>query len=511
MNSKHTDQDQSSDVLEALSLLDGDSSDLVADIMLKAAESAFRKGDLARTEDLLLRALSHSPTGTHNQQIAEQLLALAKAWGKAGVADAEQHIEPILRKAWELAPHSTSTPLAQFLQKQGRHDEAVEAWQEAIRLNPQEANNYLALARLHRQLGQAEQARRICLDLLAAAPSAKNTLNVASFLDDPGEAAAPQLRPTVRVALLGNATLDHLQSYLKVELHQADLHPVIYQGGFGQYTQDILDPSSALYAFQPDVLILAIHPSRLFPNLHDYPFSMSVEQRRSEIEQGLETVSSLLSTFCERSPAPVLLHNMVVPQRPALGTLDMRVELGQTAAFSEINLRLAETARSQFKNVYIVDEDAVQSRYGKSRATDQRLWLTARLPWSDGVLNGLASEYMRYIRPLKGLLRKCVVLDLDNTLWGGVVGEDGLAGIQLGSEAPGNAFVAFQRELEKLWKRGILLAISSKNNPDDALPVFEKHPDMVLKLSHFATHRINWDQKADSIRSIALELNIGLD
>ena len=121
-----------------------------------------------------------------------------------------------------------------------------------------------------------------------------------------------------------------------MELHQADLHPVTYQGGFGQYTQDILDPSSALYAFQPDVLILAIYPSRLFPNLHDYPFSMSVEQRRSEIEQGLETVSSLLSTFCERSPAPVLLHNMVVPQRPALGTLDMRVELGQTAAFSEI-------------------------------------------------------------------------------------------------------------------------------------------------------------------------------
>jgi FkbH-like protein len=512
VNNTNKEQGISGDLQDALALLNEDQPQLVAEIQLRAAETALRTGDLDKAEALLTH-VSESPAADQlKQNISDQLLSLAKALTRHGPASDPEHIEHILRSAHALAPASAATPLAQFLQRQGRQAEAIQAWQEAIRLNPQEANNYLALARLYRQQGQAELARNICLDLIAAAPSAKNTLHVAAFLDELSpELPAPQLGQTVRVALLGNATLDHLQSYFKVELYKAGLFPELYQGGFGQYTQDILDPASPLYAFKPDVLVLAVHPSRLFPNLHTYPFNLTIEQRRAELEQGLETVASLLNTFSQRSQAMVLLHNMVVPQRPALGTLDLREELGQTAAFSEINVRLAEMARTRFKNVYIVDEDAVQSRYGKSRATDQRMWLAARLPWADGVLAGLAGEYMRYIRPLKGLSRKCVVLDLDNTLWGGVIGEDGLAGIQLGSEAPGSAFVAFQRELEKLWKRGILLAINSKNNPDDALPVFEKHHDMVLKLSHFATHRINWEQKADNIRSIAKELNIGLD
>jgi FkbH-like protein len=131
--------------------------------------------------------------------------------------------------------------------------------------------------------------------------------------------------------------------------------------------------------------------------------------------------------------------------------------------------------------------------------------------WSAAVLRGLAREYLRYLRAARGLNRKCIVLDLDNTLWGGVIGEDGLGGIQLGAEAPGNAFVAFQSELEKLWRRGILLAIASKNNPDDARAALEQHPDMLLRPSHFAAQRINWSSKAANIRELARELNIGLD
>jgi FkbH-like protein len=167
--------------------------------------------------------------------------------------------------------------------------------------------------------------------------------------------------------------------------------------------------------------------------------------------------------------------------------------------------------RQRYNNVYVLDEDAVQARTGKERATDARLWFTARMGWSDAVLPALAREHMRYLTPYKGLSRKCIVLDLDNTLWGGVIGEDGIEGIQLGPEAPGNAFVAFQRELERLWHRGILLAICSKNNEADVLPVFDRHPHTVLKLSHFAARRVNWQSKAMNLREIAAELNIGLD
>jgi FkbH-like protein len=272
----------------------------------------------------------------------------------------------------------------------------------------------------------------------------------------------------------------------------------------------MLDPTSGLYQFEPDVLICAVHASRLFPDIHQFPFDLTQEERADAVEAGVRTLENLLDTFTARSPALVLVHNMVVPQHPALGVLDLRDELGQAELFGEINRRLAEVVRTRYRNVYVVDEDRVQSQHGKAQATDARLWLTARMGWSHPVLAGLAKEYLRYLLPLKGLSRKCVVLDLDNTLWGGVIGDDGLSGIQVGAEAPGNAFLAFQRELERLWRRGILLAICSKNNPKTALAVFDEHPDMVLKRSHFSAWRINWEPKPSNMRAIAEELNIGL-
>ena len=340
----------------------------------------------------------------------------------------------------------------------------------------------------------------------------RNQLTVAAALEDL-EPRLPEAAPaqSIRIALVGNATLDHLRAYLSVACMQAGLRPSIYQSGFDQYNQEILNPASGLYAFEPDILICAVHASRLFPSLHDDPLLLSVAERQQAIEAGLSSLQHLLQVFTDRSSSLVLLHNMVLPQHTSLGILDSRDELGQAAAFTEINARLAQLARERFKSVYIVDEDRVQSRVGKRTATDPRTWYSARLPWNDGVLEGLAKEYLRYVRAARGLNRKCIVVDLDNTLWGGVIGEDGIAGIALGAEAPGNAFVAFQKELLNLWRRGILLATASKNNPEDAYAVLEQHPDMLLRRSYFAAERINWNEKSDNIREIAAELNIGLN
>ncbi len=486
--------------------------ELLVELELSCARAHIRRGEYENAHALLSRAVAHAPSDILQHQVVDQLLALAKYWAKQGDAETAEEAERVLRFALEHAPAQAAAPLAQFLQQRGRLAEAVERWQEAIRRTPADASNYLLLARLYKQQKEAGKALAACLDLINAAPSATNTLIAAGLLDElAGELPSAKPNQALKVALLGNATLNHLRSYLKVELYRAGLRPDIRLGSFGQYAQEILDPQSDLYSFAPDVLILTIHPSQLFPKLHHFPLDMSIEERRAETDTGLETLERLIATFTQQSPAMVLAHNMVVPQHLALNTLDLRDELGQTQMFAEINMRLAEMARGSFKNVYIVDEDRIQSRSGKAHATDTRMWLTARLPWSDVVLSALAREYMRYVLPLKGLNKKCIVLDLDNTLWGGVAGEDGLAGIQLGSEAPGSAYVAFQRELERLWRRGILLAISSKNNLSDVLPVFEEHPDMVLKLSHFAAHRINWKPKQDNIREIAMELNIGLD
>ena len=123
----------------------------------------------------------------------------------------------------------------------------------------------------------------------------------------------------------------------------------------------------------------------------------------------------------------------------------------------------------------------------------------------------MAQEWLRFLVPISGKIAKALVVDLDNTLWGGVIGEDGLAGIKLGPEYPGAAYQAVQRAMLDLTRRGILLAICSKNNLEDALEVLEKHRDMLLRPQHFAALRINWNDKTQNLREIASELNIGID
>lgn len=503
-------------VLRELDLLtvhgDSDDSELVLTIELAAARVMLREGDLDGARAILGSVAPRAAGSALAQPVAEELIKLARHYQQHAVGDQIGPCEDCLRTAVELAPELALVPLAQFLQKQGKTAEAIAAWREAAKINTRDATAHLALARLYRKSGEPQKALEACLQLVASAATARNVLQAAQILDQL-RSSLPRPNPGqgIKIALLGNATLDHIKSYLLVQCYEAGLRPEIYVGGFDQYTQEVLDPGSGLYNFAPDLLVLAIHPARLFPNLHKYPFDLSVAERRAEMDRGLEQIENLLTTFSQRSSALVLIHNMPVPQYPVLGILDLRDELGQTAAFGEINVRLADLVRNRFRNVYVVDEERVQARAGKSTATDPRMWFSARLPWSESVLWSLAHEYLRVIRPLKGLTRKCIVLDLDNTLWGGVIGEDGPAGIKLGTEAPGNAYVAFQLELEKLWRRGILLAVCSKNNPEDVAPVFEQHPDMVLKMSHFAAHRINWEQKSTNIREIARELNIGLD
>jgi FkbH-like protein len=483
---------------------------MAVELIVLAARIRLRRGEHRVAEEQLDAAATVAVDPADRSLVAEAFLDLATAHGMDRAA--LPAVERALKQAYELSPARAALALAQFLQRQKRLEEAAAVWRAAIHFDPKESRYYLSLARVYEQIAQPQEAFATYLALLDAAPTGSNYLIVSERLDALA-ALLPEgsLAQSLRLAVIGNATLDYLQSYIKVECYRAGIRPTVHQGGFDQYAQEILNQESALYGFDPEVVICAIHASRVFPQIHQYPFDLSVEDRHAEIDVGLSQLEALLDVFTQHSTALVLLHNMVAPQFPALGILDLRDEFGQQAAVAEINLRLAEMARTRYKSVFIVDEDRIQARAGKADATDQRLWLSASIPWGERVLAGLAREYLRFVKPYKGLIRKCIVLDLDNTLWGGVIGEDGLEGIQIGTTAPGNAFRAFQRELERLWQRGILLAVCSKNNPEDALSVFAQHPDMVLKLSHFAAQRINWQSKPQNVREIAQELNIGLD
>jgi FkbH-like protein len=162
-------------------------------------------------------------------------------------------------------------------------------------------------------------------------------------------------------------------------------------------------------------------------------------------------------------------------------------------------------------SLYIHDFNSFITKYGENNVFDYRQFLSGDLKVALNYIPYLAEDLMGYVKPILSMNRKCIALDLDNTLWGGIVGEDGFDGIELGPKAPGIAFVEFQRHLLSLYQRGVILAINSRNNPDDAFKVITDHPYMVLREENFASIRINWNDKISNMKEIAEELNIGLD
>ena len=190
--------------------------------------------------------------------------------------------------------------------------------------------------------------------------------------------------------------------------------------------------------------------------------------------------------------------------------MDSQNPSGQSGTIDRFNRGLRELA-AMTSGVYVLDMEGVIARLGKLRCYDAQKWKTARLPFTAEVMPEIAREYARYIHVFCGKVSKVLVVDLDNTLWGGVIGEDGIDGIKIGVERGGLPFHNLQRALLDLYHRGITLAICSKNNFDDGIAPFEKHPGMLLRSGHFAAMRINWEDKARNLREIAKELNLGLD
>jgi FkbH-like protein len=223
-----------------------------------------------------------------------------------------------------------------------------------------------------------------------------------------------------------------------------------------------------------------------------------------------EYVSAILSGIRKKTNGAILWHGFEIPSYPALGVWDNQISSGQVATIIELNQYIITELRNQ-GNAYLVDLNLCIARLGGNRFYDQRYWHMARAPYSREALGEIASEDFKFIRSLKGKNKKCLILDCDNVLWGGIIGEDGLEGIKLGKEYPGSPYVELQQEVINLYNRGIIIALCSKNNEDDVWHVFQNHPDMVLKEEHIAVAQLNWKDKPANIKEIANYLNIGLD
>jgi FkbH-like protein len=317
------------------------------------------------------------------------------------------------------------------------------------------------------------------------------------------------LRPC-RLAVLRSFTLEPMIPVLNAAALVAGFDLTVHLSPFNAYAQEILSPGSPLYSFDPEIAVLAVQTRDIAPALWDHWTQTPAAACAEAVEHALDSFRSWIRAFRANSSAHLLIHNLEQPVAPAFGMLDSQREQGQAAAVFTFNRELRRLAAA-VPGVYVLDYDALVARHGRGTWHDERKWLTARMPIAASNLQYLAEEWVRALHPLLGKVAKVLVTDLDNTLWSGVIGEDGIEGIKLGADYPGACHLALQRALLDLSERGILLAACSKNNPEDALAVLERHPEMLLRPRHFATMRLNWTAKAENLRDIARELNLGTE
>jgi FkbH-like protein len=313
--------------------------------------------------------------------------------------------------------------------------------------------------------------------------------------------------PLVRAALLSSFTVDALVPYLDLEFRILGLVPELYVGPFNSWAQEVIGEDSALRRFNPEIVFLAVSIDDLVSGLAGIPpASLLDDMGRSAVDQ----VLAIARRFTTWSDATLIVHSFHSAYRSPLGVLEGRVARARGRWLAELNARLADGLQ-MLPRAYLLDMNELLLYRSGGTLDNPKMRYLARMRLGDRVLHEVARAYGRYVAPLKGLTRKCVVVDLDNTLWGGTVGEDGPHGIKLGTTSPGAEYQDFQRYLLSLTERGFLLAINSKNNPEDALEVIRSHGDMILREEAFSAIRINWRPKTENMESIAEELNIGID
>jgi FkbH-like protein len=327
----------------------------------------------------------------------------------------------------------------------------------------------------------------------SAAP--RTLRNAARLLTQASKHAQPPVRRCCLIALASSFTIDFLAPILKAQCFGAGIAAEIYIGPFNQYEQEIRNPESGLARFGPDVVVIATDWRSLgLGDEEELPAGFAADHT--------DRMQSLWRKVNERLGASVMQFNYEAPPYDVMGARGRMVRA--------VNVALADAA-AKMPGVAILDVDQVASRFGKDRWHDAALWHTAKQYPAAEALPALGRQMTALLRAMLGLRAKCVALDLDGVLWGGVIGEDGLGGIQLGGGPAGEAFVEFQRHLQALARTGVLLAVCSKNNPEDALLPFREHPEMVLREPDIAVFRANWKPKDENLRDIAATLNIGLD
>lgn len=309
-----------------------------------------------------------------------------------------------------------------------------------------------------------------------------------------------------KLSILSNTTSSQLASLIDAYLFAYNIDVEIEEAPYGLLRQQVLDPSSELYSAAPDFVFLASSYRDLLKTPLAGDDKETVDAALDETVSEWESFWTLLH---DGLGCQIIQNNFDAPPWRAYGNLEPRFAGALGNYISRVNQALCERAPAW---VSVYDLDGLAANVGRWNWSDQRFFNLAKMPCGPEYMPRYAHGIAAQIAARLGRSHKCLVLDLDNTLWGGVVGDDGLAGINIGQgDAEGEAFVAFQSYAKSLAERGIILAVCSKNEDANAREPFEKRSEMVLKLDDISSFVANWEDKAGNLRRIAKELNIGLD
>ncbi len=312
--------------------------------------------------------------------------------------------------------------------------------------------------------------------------------------------------PVIKIALIGDTATQFLATAIRGAGVERGYQIDLFEAEYNQVERQFLDPTSELYQSDADYIVLFQSTHKLGER-HSL---LSPDQQESLAEERLAFVASI----CEN---PVLADKKIICldypeiEDTVFGSYATKVSASLTYQVRKLNMGLMDLSQ-QYANLFICDIAGLQNKLGRDLMFAPNVYVSTEMVLSIDALPYVAGRVMDIVCAIKGQFKKCLILDLDNTVWGGVIGDDGLEGIQLGHGLGiGKAFTEFQMWVKKLKQRGIIICVASKNNEETAKEPFEKHPDMILKLEDIAVFQANWETKVDNIRTIQQILNIGFD
>lgn len=310
----------------------------------------------------------------------------------------------------------------------------------------------------------------------------------------------------LKIAVIGSASIQYFTMVLDYVLHSEGIDATFYEGEYDGIAMDVFDDASPLYHFHPQIVIILTH----YMDIKAFP---EVLEGQEAVAAKVNNETSYYRNIWERlgriGDVQILQSNFVIPPEHLFGNLETRVPYSKTSFYRALNQKLVEDSPEY---VTIVDVELLSEYIGKRQWFDYKSYFLSKMGYRMDYLNDVACLFKKQILALQGHVRKCLVLDLDNTLWGGVVGDEGYDGIQLDpNHAIGEAYRYFQSYVLGLKKRGVILAVCSKNDEENAREPFEKNANMILKMDDIACFVANWDDKVTNIKKIAHDLNIGTD